>query len=46
MSNEVSNINASIDVEQKKKMLKNQLDEFLNNEDDDEEDFQVEIKKG
>lgn len=46
VSNEVSNINASIDVEQKKKMLKNQLDEFLNNEDDDEEDFQVEIKKG
>ena len=44
-----SNITSNINIEEKKKMLKNQLDAFLNDDDeneDDEDDVQVEIKKG
>ena len=44
-----SNITSNLNIEEKKKMLKNQLDAFLNDDDeneDDEDDVQVEIKKG
>ena len=48
VSDNVSNINSGIDIEEKKKHLKNQLDEFLNSNDDEDDgdDFEVEITKG
>ena len=44
-----SNITSNLNIEEKKKMLKNQLDAFLNDDDENDEeddDVQVEIKKG
>lgn len=47
VSGSISNISSSIDIEKKKQQLKNQLDDFLNDDDEDENDeFEVEIKKG
>jgi hypothetical protein len=49
INNQISNINSGIDIEKKKQELKNQLDEFLNDNDensDDDDDFQIEIKRG